>query len=193
MHDNFLVKPTPENALEVQRELMSAMAVGDRQAFEQLYRLTSPRLFAVALRMLRRHAWAEEVLHDSYITAWNRAGSYNPALSSPMTWLTHIVRNRAIDWMRGSDNQLDELDDDVMNSDASDIDEPLQRLQQDSDAKILAACLAHLPAEQRQSLILAYYQGLSHGEVSSHLQQPLGTIKSWIRRALDHLKSCVGL
>ncbi|KAB8310987.1 MULTISPECIES: sigma-70 family RNA polymerase sigma factor [Rahnella] len=193
MHDNFLVKPTPENALEVQRELMSAMAVGDRQAFEQLYRLTSPRLFAVALRMLRRHAWAEEVLHDSYITAWNRAGSYNPALSSPMTWLTHIVRNRAIDWMRGSDNQLDELDDDVMNSDASDVDEPLQRLQQDSDAKILAACLAHLPAEQRQSLILAYYQGLSHGEVSSHLQQPLGTIKSWIRRALDHLKSCVGL
>jgi RNA polymerase sigma-70 factor (ECF subfamily) len=193
MHDNFLVKPTPENALEVQRELMSAMAVGDRQAFEQLYRLTSPRLFAVALRMLRRHAWAEEVLHDSYITAWNRAGSYNPALSSPMTWLTHIVRNRAIDWMRGSDNQLDELDDDIMNSDASDIDEPLQRLQQDSDAKILAACLAHLPAEQRQSLILAYYQGLSHGEVSSHLQQPLGTIKSWIRRALDHLKSCVGL
>jgi RNA polymerase sigma-70 factor (ECF subfamily) len=110
-----------------------------------------------------------------------------------MTWLTHIVRNRAIDWMRGSDNQLDELDDDVMNSDASDVDEPLQRLQQDSDAKILAACLAHLPAEQRQSLILAYYQGLSHGEVSSHLQQPLGTIKSWIRRALDHLKSCVGL
>lgn len=193
MHDNFLVKPTPENALEVQRELMSAMAVGDRQAFEQLYRLTSPRLFAVALRMLRRHAWAEEVLHDSYITAWNRAGSYNPALSSPMTWLTHIVRNRAIDWMRGSDNQLDELDDDVMNSDTSDVDEPLQQLQQDSDAKILAACLAHLPAEQRQSLILAYYQGLSHGEVSSHLQQPLGTIKSWIRRALDHLKSCVGL
>ncbi|CAH0234799.1 ECF RNA polymerase sigma factor SigK [Rahnella aquatilis] len=77
--------------------------------------------------------------------------------------------------------------------DASDYDDPLQRLQQDSDAKILATCLAHLPAEQRQSLILAYYQGLSHGEVSSHLQQPLGTIKSWIRRALDHLKSCVGL
>jgi len=193
MHDNFFVKPTPENAPEVQRELMSAMAVGDRQAFEQLYRLTSPRLFAVALRMLRRHAWAEEVLHDSYITAWNRAASYNPALSSPMTWLTHIVRNRAIDWMRGSDNQLDELDETMHDGDASDYDDPLQRLQQDSDAKILATCLAHLPAEQRQSLILAYYQGLSHGEVSSPLQQPLGTIKSWIRRALDHLKSCVGL
>ncbi|RJT15157.1 RNA polymerase sigma factor [Rahnella inusitata] len=193
MHDPLLNTPTPEKALEVQRELMSAMAVGDRQAFEQLYRLTSPRLFAVALRMLRRHAWAEEVLHDSYITAWNRAASYNPALSSPMTWLTHIVRNRAIDWMRGRDNQTDELDDSVADLYVEQSDEPLQRLQQDSDAKILANCLAHLPAEQRQSLILAYYQGLSHGEVSSHLQQPLGTIKSWIRRALEHLKSCVGL
>lgn len=193
MHDPLLNTPTPEKALEVQRELMSAMAVGDRQAFEQLYRLTSPRLFAVALRMLRRHAWAEEVLHDSYITAWNRAASYNPALSSPMTWLTHIVRNRAIDWMRGRDNQTDELDDSVADRYVEQSDEPLQRLQQDSDAKILANCLAHLPAEQRQSLILAYYQGLSHGEVSSHLQQPLGTIKSWIRRALDHLKSCAGL
>ena len=193
MHDPLLNTPTPEKALEVQRELMSAMAVGDRQAFEQLYRLTSPRLFAVALRMLRRHAWAEEVLHDSYITAWNRAASYNPALSSPMTWLTHIVRNRAIDWMRGRDNQTDELDDSVADRYVEQSDEPLQRLQQDSDAKILANCLAHLPAEQRQSLILAYYQGLSHGEVSSHLQQPLGTIKSWIRLALEHLKSCVGL
>lgn len=193
MHDNFLVNTTPEEALELQRELMSAMAVGDRQAFEKLYRLTSPRLFAVALRMLRRHAWAEEVLHDSYITAWNRAGSYNPALSSPMTWLTHIVRNRAIDWMRGSDNRTYELDESVADRYVEESDEPLRRLQQDSDAKILANCLAHLPAEQRQSLILAYYQGLSHSEVSSHLQQPLGTIKSWIRRALDHLKSCVGL
>ena len=193
MHDPLLNTPAPEKALEVQRELMSAMAVGDRQAFEQLYRLTSPRLFAVALRMLRRHAWAEEVLHDSYITAWNRAASYNPALSSPMTWLTHIVRNRAIDWMRGRDNQTDELDDSVADRYVEQSDEPLERLQQDSYAKILANCLAHLPAEQRQSLILAYYQGLSHGEVSSHLQQPLGTIKSWIRRALEHLKSCVGL
>src|SRR5476651_1074108 len=193
MHDNSITNRVSDPNADPLRDLMHAMASGDRQAFEKLYRLTSPRLFAVALRMLRRHAWAEEVLHDSFITAWNRATSYNPSLSSPMTWLTHIVRNRAIDWMRGRDNQTDELDDSVADRYVEQSDEPLQRLQQDSDAKILANCLAHLPAEQRQSLILAYYQGLSHGEVSSHLQQPLGTIKSWIRRALEHLKSCVGL
>lgn len=192
MKENALDNPATDSVL--QRELMQSVAAGDRQAFEQLYRLTSPRLFAVALRMLRRHAWAEEVLHDSYITAWNRAASYNPALSSPMTWLTHIVRNRAIDLMRGSDNQWLELEEGVEDTLGNDeYDQPLIRLQQDTDAKKLAECLGHLPAEQRQSLVLAYYQGLSHGEVSDHLQQPLGTIKSWIRRALDHLKSCVGL
>lgn len=193
MHDNLVVKSAPDEAQDVLRDLMSCMACGDRQAFEKLYRLTSPRLFAVALRMLRRHAWAEEVLHDSFITAWNRASSYNPSLSSPMTWLTHIVRNRSIDWMRGSDNQLAELDESMQESLSVNSDEPLRQLQQDNDAKVLADCLGHLPAEQRQSLVLAYYQGLSHGEVSDHLQQPLGTIKSWIRRALEHLKSCVGL
>lgn len=175
------------------KTLMQSIAEGDQQAFEQLYRLTSPRLFAVALRMLRRHAWAEEVLHDCYLTVWHRAASYNPTLSSPMTWLTHIVRNRAIDWLRGSDNQLLELEEGVQDALSEDYDQPLRHLQQDGEAKKLAECLGHLPSEQRQSLVLAYYQGLSHGEVSDHMQQPLGTIKSWIRRALDHLKSCVGL
>lgn len=193
MHENLTIRTTPDPSEDPLRDLMHAMAGGDRQAFEKLYRLTSPRLFAVALRMLRRHAWAEEVLHDSFITAWNRAASYNGALSSPMTWLTHIVRNRAIDWMRGSDNQLDELDDGLQQSLSGDSDEPLRHLQHNAEAKVLADCMAHLPSEQRQSLVLAYYQGLSHGEVSDHLQQPLGTIKSWIRRALEHLKSCVGL
>ncbi|CAM3495779.1 RNA polymerase subunit sigma [Rouxiella silvae] len=191
MKDSALEKNLTDGQLH--SELMQAIAAGDRQAFEHLYRLTSPRLFAVALRMLRRHAWAEEVLHDSYITAWNRASSYNPTLSSPMTWLTHIVRNRAIDWMRGSDNQWQELEEGVEDSLNEEVDQPLNRLQHDSDAKKLAECLGHLPVEQRQSLVLAYYQGLSHGEVSDHLQQPLGTIKSWIRRALEHLKTCVGL
>ncbi|WAS99753.1 sigma-70 family RNA polymerase sigma factor [Rouxiella chamberiensis] len=185
--------PIPPSDSVLHKTLMQAVAAGDRQAFEQLYRLTSPRLFAVALRMLRRHAWAEEVLHDCYLTVWNRAASYNAALSSPMTWLTHIVRNRAIDWLRGADNQHLALEEEMQDALVEEYSQPLLHLEQDGEAKKLAECLGHLPPEQRQSLVLAYYQGLSHSEVSDHLQQPLGTIKSWIRRALDHLKSCVGL
>ncbi|QHB33300.1 sigma-70 family RNA polymerase sigma factor [Yersinia canariae] len=182
-----------EYSLEQQIGLIDAIAQGDQSAFEKLYRLTSPRLFALALRMLRNHARAEEVLHDSFLTVWNRASNYNAQLSAPLTWLTHIVRNRAIDLMRSCDNRLQTLDDTETDSLTDDELTPLAQLQQDSEAKQLADCLIHLPVEQRQSIMLAYYQGLSHGEISAHLQQPLGTIKSWIRRALDHLKDCVGL
>ncbi|HDL7750392.1 TPA: sigma-70 family RNA polymerase sigma factor [Yersinia enterocolitica] len=182
-----------ECSVEQQVGLIDAIAQGDQSAFEKLYRLTSPRLFAVAQRMLRNPARAEEVLHDSFLTVWNRAGHYNAQLSAPLTWLTHIVRHRAIDLMRGSDNRLQSLDDDETDSLTDNTLTPLTQLQQDSEAKQLADCLTHLPVEQRQSIMLAYYQGLSHGEISVHLQHPLGTIKSWIRRALDHLKDCVGL
>lgn len=135
----------------------------------------------------------QKKFYDSFLTVWSRAGHYNAQLSAPLTWLTHIVRNRAIDLMRGSDNRLQSLDDDETDSLTDNTLTPLVQLQQDSEAKQLADCLTHLPVEQRQSIMLAYYQGLSHGEISVHLQQPLGTIKSWIRRALDHLKDCVGL
>lgn len=74
-----------ECSVEQQIGLIDAIAQGDQSAFEQLYRLTSPRLFAVALRILRNHARAEEVLHDSFLSVWNRAGNYNAKLSSPLT------------------------------------------------------------------------------------------------------------
>jgi len=179
-----------------QQLLLQAIARGDRQAFEQLYRLTSPRLFAVALRMLRRQVWAEEVLNDSFISVWHHAHSYDPQLSAPITWLTHIVRNRSIDWLRGRDHRESlrmEAFDEQQGEGTAENAEPLWSLQQDNEVQKLAGCVASLPADQRQSIALAYYQGLSHAEVASYLQQPLGTIKSWIRRGLDHLKRCVGL
>ncbi len=128
-----------------------------------------------------------------FVGTTNWADNYNAQLSAPLTWLTHIVRNRAIDLMRGSDNRLQALDDDETDALTDNALIPLAQLQQDDETKQLADCLAHLPADQRQSIMLAYYQGLSHGKISVHLQQPLGTIKSWIRRALNHLKGCVGL
>ncbi|MBP2169794.1 RNA polymerase sigma-70 factor (ECF subfamily) [Erwinia toletana] len=173
--------------------LLAAVASGDRQALASLYHQTSPHLYAIALRMMRRRSWAEEVLHDSFILVWQRAASYNPELSAPKTWLTHIVRHRAIDCLRMRDNNLEALDEQpqeelmAMSAPAAD------QLDASQQAQRLTECLGYLSADQRQSITLAYYQGLSHGEISTHLQQPLGSVKSWIRRALDHLKNCVGI
>lgn len=172
---------------------MAAVSQGDRLAFETLYISVSPRLYAVALRLLKRPGWAEEVLQDTFITIWNRAGSYNPASSAPLTWLTNIVRNRAIDWLRAGDNRQVELDDITLNA-LPDIERtPQEHTEHAESAHRLNDCLAELSAQQRQSIVLAYYHGMSHDEISRRLEHPLGTTKSWIRRGLAQLKGCLEL
>lgn len=184
-----MVRPSDQE----HRNLLNAVSQGDRLAFEALYISVSPRLYTVALRLLKRPGWAEEVLQDAFITVWNKAGSYNSASSSPLTWLTNIVRNRAIDWLRGADNRCVELDEAMLNT-LPDLERnPLEQLEQADSANRLSDCLNQLTAEQRQSIVLAYYHGLSHDEISRQLEHPLGTTKSWIRRGLTQLKGCLGL
>lgn len=172
--------------------LLRAIAGENKQAFEALYRQTSPWLFAIALRILRRRSWAEEVLHDCFVNVWQHANQYNEQRSAPKTWLAQMVRYRAIDYLRLQQNQTQSLDD---ADEAALLDEAdhFADASSSGQATRLQSCLQLLPSEQRQSLILAYYQGLTHSEIASHLQQPLGSVKSWVRRALAHLKECVGL
>lgn len=177
---------------EQQIALIQAVAKRDRLAFEQLYRLTSPHLFAVALRMLRQRAWAEEILHECYITIWHNAASFNSALSSPLTWMTHIVRNRCIDWLRSGYARQFNTDETWLDEHSSVLDDTRINEQCDPQVARLYQCMKHLSSEQRQSIALAYYQGLSHSDIAGWLQQPVGSVKSWIRRGLDHLRECVG-
>lgn len=178
---------------EHQIELMQAVAKRDRRAFEALYRLTSPHLFAIALRMLHHSAWAEEVLHDCFLTVWNSASDYDPTLSSPMTWLTHITRNRCIDGLRSRQGRYSQLEEEYNDQIHPLVTDQVFDNTEDRQVQKLHECLAHLSSEQRQSVVLAYYQGMSHNDIAEWLQQPQGTVKSWIRRALAHLKDCVGL
>jgi len=181
-------------------QLMSRSALGDRAAFARLYDLTSPHLFAVVLRIQRDRALAEDLLQEVYVNVWRAMGGFDAAQSQPMTWLTSIARNRAIDGLRRAQTQPAMLsvhrDDD---HDGPDLDQqmaaegpgPLELLSQAGDARRLGACMEGLSAPQRQSVALAFFDGLSHAEVAEHLQQPLGTVKSWVRRALLSLKECL--
>src|SRR5437667_7039149 len=81
-------------------ELLARTALSDQQAFAELYRMTSAHLYAVALRILREAAAAEEVLQESFVNVWHHAGSYVAAKSQPLTWLTSIVRNRCLAQLR---------------------------------------------------------------------------------------------
>ena len=182
--------------------LLARAGLGDRAAFATLYERTSSHLFAVVLRINRDRAQAEDILQEVYVNVWRAASSFDAAQSQPLTWLTSIARNRAIDSLRRQQTQPrmrvgasadggESEDDDVYDSVADDAPGPLELLSRAADARALAACMDRLAASQRQSLALAFFQGLSHGEVAAQMRQPLGTIKSWLRRALVALKSCL--
>jgi RNA polymerase sigma-70 factor (ECF subfamily) len=182
--------------------LIGRCALGDRAAFRQLYDDTSSHLFAVVLRIQRDRALAEDLLQEVYVNVWRAAGSFDAAMSQPMTWLTSIARNRAIDSLRRAQAQPrlqsvhgdDDDDDDRPPLDEQLADEspgPADLLERASEARALQPCLQGLAPAQRQSLALAFYDGLSHAEVAEHMHQPLGTVKSWVRRALQSLKDCL--
>jgi RNA polymerase sigma-70 factor, ECF subfamily len=179
------------NAPHIHAGIMAQIACGDKNALAQLYHTFSPRLFGIILRMVRRRDWAEEILHDTFIQIWQSAMYYDEQRSEPQIWLSHIARNRAIDYLRKHEHRCCSVDD-ITEAEAS-LQAPLPAEESHHDARRLQHCLEHLPSEQRQSIALAYYRGLSQTEIALSMSQPEGTVKSWIRRALAHLRECVGL
>jgi RNA polymerase sigma factor (sigma-70 family) len=180
------------------REWLAAVAQRDAVAFRRLYDATSPKLFGFATRILIKGEWAEEVLQESYISIWNNAASYQPALAAPMTWMTTIVRNKAFDALRragvagaGVEIDADTFDPAVMEALESGAATPFEALQLSGDAKSLAQCLTRLDGMHRQAIALAFYHDLSHSEVAEQLKLPIGTIKTWIRRGLERLRGCM--
>jgi len=173
-------------------ELMARCALRDQRAFAELYRLASAKLYGVAIRILRREDWAEEVLQESFVNIWNHISEYSATRSAPMTWMTAIVRNRALDWLRRPSLERGDEDYDLLVESVPDQGPgPDVVLGHSRDAAVLAECLRQLSGDQRQTIMLAYAHGLSHGELAQHLKQPLGTVKTWIRRGLERLKGCM--
>ena len=173
-------------------ELLARTALADQQAFAELYRLTAPHLYAVALRILREGAAAEEVLQESFVNVWHHAASYVAAKSQPLTWLTSIVRNRCLDRLRRREIDTVTMDDEGEGVNiAAEGPAPLELLLAGADALAVRSCIEALEAGPKQAIALAFYRGLSHSELSQHLKQPLGTVKSWVRRALERLRACL--
>ena len=171
-------------------QLLSLSALGDRRAFAELYDATKSKLFGVSLRIVRERPLAEEVLQDSFVNIWNHAADYAQAKSAPTTWMTAIVRNRSLDVVRRTREEPD-VDDSLAAKLVDEAAAPPREAQVRADAHSLRHCIEELDAEQRQSIALAFYHGLSHSELSDHLRKPLGTVKTHIRRGLLKLKECL--
>jgi RNA polymerase sigma-70 factor (ECF subfamily) len=170
--------------------LLRRAASGDRTAFAELYAQTAPQLFGIALRMLRQRDRAEDVLQESFVTIWQRAGDYDPAKGSPMTWLITILRHRAIDALRRGARQPERLAEDEAAL-LTLVAGPADSAERGSELRALHNCLGELGIEPRRAMLMVYAYGLTQEEFATRSGTPLGTVKSWIRRSLERLKKCL--
>jgi len=173
------------------QSLLAACTLNDKRAFAQLYEMTSGKLYGVVLRILDREEWAQDCLQEAYVKIWNNASSYRPHLAAPMTWMSSIVRNQALDLLRRRRREVLQPEPEKLLEDSAGDAIPLDNLQQTEEGKRLRNCLDQLKSQQRQVIALAYLKGLTHDELASQTGTPLGTIKTWIRRGLAQLKGCL--
>jgi RNA polymerase sigma factor (sigma-70 family) len=170
--------------------LMPRIAAGDRAALRQLYELTSSKLFAVCLRILSDREESEDVLQEVYVTIWRRADRFDAGRASVMTWISTIARNRAIDRLRarGPLARAEPVDD-MEIADGSDSAETL--LSASDDRRRLNHCLGELDKRTETVIRTAFFEGVTYDALAKRMDQPLGTVKSWIRRGLAKLKGCL--
>jgi len=175
--------------------LLARVALGDQPAFATLYRRSAAHLYAIALRMVRERAIAEEILQEAFVSVWHHAAAYDAAKSQPMTWLAAIVRHRALDQLRRREIDtvpLEVGDDRRLAWDVpADAPTPVEMLLAGADARAVRDCVDTLDAGPKQAIALAFFHGLSHRELAAHMREPLGTVKSWVRRGLERLRRCL--
>lgn len=178
------------------QDLLVRTAAGDHAAFALVYERTHAHLFGVAMRMLGREHAAEDVLQEAFVSIWKNAASYRTRIEGqevqPMTWLIAIVRNKSLDTLRARTRRGEsELPDEDDGDEGARSPSALDLFDDAARALRIEGCIQGLEGTHRQSLALAYYQGLSHSEVAEHMSAPLGSVKAWIRRGLQRLKSCL--
>jgi RNA polymerase sigma factor (sigma-70 family) len=170
---------------------LGRIPAGDRTALQTVYRLTSAKLFGVCLRILGERSSAEDVLQEVFVTVWRKAADFDAGRASPMTWLIAIARNRAIDRLRAErqSRRMEPIDEaaDVRDS-APTADMAMQGTQ--TNAR-LHDCLGTLADHERAAMRGAFFDGNTYEELAQRMKVPLGTMKSWIRRAMIKLKACM--
>jgi RNA polymerase sigma-70 factor (ECF subfamily) len=176
---------------ELLEPLLRRCAARESAALNELYRHTAPQLLAVLLRMLRVRAQAEDALQDVFVRIWQQAAQFDAHKGRAMAWMVSIARNRAIDMQRAQRPTV------MLDSAEISGAEQLQVAAESDDTEFGAAsralhrCLELLGAAQKRCLVLAYQHGLTQDKIALTTGEALGTVKSWVRRGLQSLKTCM--
>lgn len=176
--------------------LLLKIDTGCRVSFERVYRLTSHRLFGIVLRINRDRPEAEEVLQEVYVKVWQECSQFDARKGEAIHWLAGIAHHSAIDSLRRRQRRplaaalrLGNVEEDVYAGLASEWPAPIDNVIRSRAELAVHAGLCALPDEQRESLTLAFYDGLTHQEIAQQMARPLGTVKSWVRRSLAALRT----
>jgi RNA polymerase sigma-70 factor, ECF subfamily len=170
-------------------QLIIRVSTGDRSAFDELYRLTSAKLFGICLRVLNDRAEAEEALQEIYVKVWTKADRFSVSELSPISWLAAIARNHAIDRIRLRRIRTTDLDDAVAVADDRPGPEAMTVLA--SEGARLAACMETLEADRAEAVRGAYLNGDSYVDLAERYGVPLNTMRTWLRRSLIKLRECL--
>lgn len=170
-------------------ELLRACARRDQGAFRTLYETEAGRMLALAVRMLKRRGEAEEAVQDAFVQIWNNADRFDPELGTGRAWMYSILRYRVLNRLRAKGEMP--LDDAMLEAQIDAAPGPDVAADGRRQAHRLDRCLEHLDDPRRGPILLAFYQGLSHGQIATRLETPLGTIKSRIRAGLRALQECL--
>lgn len=176
---------------EVLEMLMVRVVDRDRDAFARLYDLTSAPVYGTVLRVIRDAGFSEETVQETYLQAWRHADRYDASRGSVLTWLVTMAHRRAVDRVRSEQSRGER--DRRASAPERPFDVVAEAVVVRDDRRRVADCLGSLTDLQRQSVEMAYYQGLTYREVADHLAVTLPTVKTRIRDGLRRLKSCLGV
>jgi RNA polymerase sigma-70 factor (ECF subfamily) len=171
---------------------LAAVATGDRRAFAILFDRTSAKLNASVRRILRSEAAVEDAVQEAYMRIWRRAADFDPAIASPIAWMTTIARHAAIDMVRRGAERIAAAGDAIDAEMADRLADPAGGAEQFATGDQLKACLDRLDADKRGMVLLAYCHGWSREELASRFDRPVATVKTILRRSLMVLKECLG-
>lgn len=174
-------------------DLIVRCAREDRDALSTLYLLESSRLLGLIYTIVRNSAASEDILHDLFVRLWCKAAQFNPTDGDGRAWLNRMARNLALNAVRSVYREVSISDSPDVEKLTDDINsfEVETQLSASAEKRKLWGCLAAIDPERRTALVNAYVYGLTHAELSKHLETPLGTVKAWIQRSLVKLRECM--
>lgn len=175
--------------------LIARCAIQDQQAFESLYQKTSAYLNSVAFRIVKSEEVSNEVLQEAFIQIWRNAHLYREGMAKPITWLTSIVRYRALDRLEleKRHGRFANTEEEASVDEIEDTRGPQKALESEQKVKDILDCLQGLNDKVKRSLELAYLHGYSREELAEKLDSNVNTIKSWLHRGADKLRKCLDL